>query len=212
MKKHCFINKIPVTISTDKDVSLLNALRTELPEVKHLLCRWHISKNILGHIPRFFPGLEGNSATHILQGWNRAVSSRTEEVFESSIETFIRSLPKRNSSNTTTYDPSKFVAYIKTTWLDKDREKFVSAWTDKFTHLGTTSSSRIEGAHAILKRHLKSLIGDLGYVFNLMDTVLKQQHTEILVLSNKQAYKASNHYRTPLLDNLQKKITEHALK
>ncbi|CEP09293.1 hypothetical protein [Parasitella parasitica] len=149
---------------------------TELPEFKHLLCLWHISKNILGHIPRFFPGLEGSSVTSILQGWNRVVSWRTEEALESNIETFIRNLPKRNSGDTATCDLLKFVAYIQ-------RDKFVSAWTDKFAWLYTTSSSRLdEGAHMMLKRHLKSLTSDLGYVFNLMDTVLKQQHTEITVL------------------------------
>ncbi|CEP14070.1 hypothetical protein [Parasitella parasitica] len=154
MKKHCSINSLPVTTSTDKDVFLLNALRTELPEFEYLLCRWHISKSILDHIRRFFPHLEGNSVTNIPQGRNRVVSSRTEEALESNIETFIRSFPKRNSRNATNYDPSKFIAYIKTTWLDKDREK-----------------------------NLKSSTGELDYVFHLMGTVLKQQHTEIVVLS-----------------------------
>ncbi|CEP09975.1 hypothetical protein [Parasitella parasitica] len=78
-------------------------------------------------------------------------------------------------------------------------------------HLGTTSTSRIEGAHAVLKRHLKSAAGDLGYVFNCMDTVLKQQHTDINVRSKAQQYKANNQFRTPVFSGILRSISRHPL-
>lgn len=189
MKKHCFVNHAPVSISTDRDLLLLNAMRTGLPEVKHLLCRWHISKNVLAHIPKVFNGLEKDSLDNIHKGWNTLVSSYIQKEY-------FKNLPKRNAQRTV-YNPSLFKDYLMDIRLQEHKEKYASAkmksnqaiksdkalyrlvyvWTDKFTHLGTTSSSRIEGAHAVLKRHLRSSTGDLNNVFEKMDTVLRHQHT-----------------------------------
>ena len=87
----------------------------------------------------------------------------------------------------------------------------MSIWADMFTHLGTTSSSRIEGAHAVLKRHLTSSTGDLSTVFDKMDTVLRRQYTDIMVRSQQQQYKQNNQIRAPLFNGLTKTISKHAL-
>jgi hypothetical protein len=36
----------PVTLLTDSDLSIIEAIKVELPETKHLLCQWHIKRNI----------------------------------------------------------------------------------------------------------------------------------------------------------------------
>lgn len=111
LKKHCFANHIPVSIiSTDRDLSLLNAMRTELPKVKHFLCRWHISKNVLAHIPKVFNGLEKESVDNILKDWNTLVSPHTEEEYTKNLAAMIRNLPKRNAQRTV-YNPSLFKEY-----------------------------------------------------------------------------------------------------
>ncbi|KAL7314961.1 hypothetical protein PS15m_006474 [Mucor circinelloides] len=80
-----------------------------------------------------------------------------------------------------------------------------------FTHIGTTFSSRIEGAHTVLKRHLTSSTGDLKIVFDKMDTVLTRQHTEIMLRRQQQFYKQKNQIRAHLFNGLMKTITRHAL-
>ncbi|CEP13491.1 hypothetical protein [Parasitella parasitica] len=92
MKKYCFSKHVPVSISTDRDLSLLNALKTKLPEVKHLLCRWHISKKVLSHIPKVFNGLEKDSVDSILVNWNRVVSSHTQQDYANNLAALIKGL------------------------------------------------------------------------------------------------------------------------
>ena len=125
MKKHCFSEHVPVSISTDRDLSLLNALKTELPEVKHLLCRWHISKKVLSYIPKVFNGLEKDSVDTILVNWNRVVSSHTQQDYANNLAALIKGLPKKNNQGTV-YDPSLFEKYLRSTWLNDHKEKYVS--------------------------------------------------------------------------------------
>lgn len=125
MKKHCFSEHVPVSISTDRDLSLLNALKTELPEVKHLLCRWHISKKVLSYIPKVFNGLEKDSVHTILVNWNRVVSSHTQQDYANNLAALIKGLPKKNNQGTV-YDPSLFEKYLRSTWLNDHKEKYVS--------------------------------------------------------------------------------------
>ena len=37
-------------------------------------------------------------------------------------------------------------------WLTPYKPEIVHAWTDRHFHCGTTTTSRLEGAHAVLKR------------------------------------------------------------
>lgn len=46
------------------------------------------------------------------------------------------------------------IRYIEMVWLPW-KERFASAWTDKHRHYGTTVTSRVESAHAALKRYLE---------------------------------------------------------
>jgi MULE transposase domain len=41
--------KLPKVIVTDQDLSLINAIYTVFPHTIHLLCGWHINKNVLYH-------------------------------------------------------------------------------------------------------------------------------------------------------------------
>ncbi|KAB2595838.1 hypothetical protein D8674_031288 [Pyrus ussuriensis x Pyrus communis] len=53
------------------------------------------------------------------------------------------------------YKEKKFVlAYILSMWLP-NKEKFVSAYSDKVTHFSNRATSRAQGAHATLKKYLQ---------------------------------------------------------
>lgn len=99
MKKHCFSEHVvPVSISTDRDLSLLiNALKPELPEAKHLLRHWHISKKVLCHIPKVFNGLEKDSVDTILVNWYRVVSSHTQYDYVNNLAALINGLLKKTT-------------------------------------------------------------------------------------------------------------------
>lgn len=108
MKKNCSSEHVPVSISTDRDLSLLNALKTELPEVQHFLCCWHISRKFFIHnIPKVFKGLESDLVKTILVNWDCVVSFDTEQEYAKNLAALIKDLPKKNSQ-AIVYDPSLF--------------------------------------------------------------------------------------------------------
>ena len=39
-------DRLPVVIVTDRDLALMNAVKTVFPECTNLLCRFHIDKNV----------------------------------------------------------------------------------------------------------------------------------------------------------------------
>ena len=40
------VNALPEVIVTDKDLSLINAIKTAFPDATNLLCQFHIDKNV----------------------------------------------------------------------------------------------------------------------------------------------------------------------
>jgi len=44
----------PVTIVTDREISLINSLNKYFPGSTHILCRWHVNMNVLAKTKRFF--------------------------------------------------------------------------------------------------------------------------------------------------------------
>ncbi|CAJ0752946.1 11882_t:CDS:2, partial [Entrophospora sp. SA101] len=46
-------------------------------------------------------------------------------------------------------------AYLQETWI-LHKECFISAWVDRYLHLGNKATSQVEGAHATLKKYLQS--------------------------------------------------------
>lgn len=44
----------PQVIMTDREIVLMNAISTVFPNATHLLCRWHISRNVLVKCKKMF--------------------------------------------------------------------------------------------------------------------------------------------------------------
>mgnify|MGYP007115691377 CR=1 FL=1 len=62
---------------------------------------------------------------------------------------------------------------------DGMKEKFLRCFTNKKFYLGETSSSRVEGAHAYLKRYIRWSFGDLLTVIRLISTTVAYRHDTI---------------------------------
>ncbi|GAU24734.1 hypothetical protein TSUD_355630 [Trifolium subterraneum] len=70
---------------------------------------------------------------------------------------------------------SKFLDYVKNSWLNNYKERFVAAWTNKVMHLGNTSN-RAESAHWKLKQMLEHSKGVVGTNKNLCGCALRSTH------------------------------------
>ncbi|XP_052193889.1 uncharacterized protein LOC127802218 [Diospyros lotus] len=69
--------------------------------------------------------------------------------------------------------------YVRKTWLNDYKEKFVAAWTNRIMHFGNVTMNRAESAHAKLKRHLGSSQGDLESSWTIINSPIELQHVEI---------------------------------
>jgi hypothetical protein len=124
----------------------MSAIRTIFPSVTHILCRWHINKNILAkHKKDFATELLFND---FMKDWNIFVQSGSLEEIESNWS--------KISSKWEESHPLAF--HYLLSWFPYFH-KFVSFYIDNHKHYGSWTTSRVEGAHAAFKRNLNSSTG-----------------------------------------------------
>ncbi|KAF8412056.1 hypothetical protein HHK36_000009 [Tetracentron sinense] len=160
-------NSLPLVLVTDRELALINAIKTVFPTSKNLLCLWHISKNVLANCKKCFN--EEEIFDKFMQDWNALAQSPTEADYNQALMSMTRDFSLY----------PKVLAYIMLTWLNPYKEFFVSAWTDQYFHIGNTSTSRVESAHAQLKRYLQVSTSNLTTAWQSFDNLINQQHTDI---------------------------------
>lgn len=165
--------KVPLTIITDRELALLNALEATFSSSRHLLCQWHISMNVLAKTRRFFPaasrGIPGSmpvrhpSFEAFLKEWANLLLSNTLDQFNTRLATF-----------QVKGHPNEAVLYAVKTWIPW-KEKIVSFWVDQYPHFGNTTTSRLEGLHAVMKQYIRASTGDLKGVFHRLQLFWRNQ-------------------------------------
>jgi hypothetical protein len=163
-----FLDPLPFqpVLCTDRDLALLAAIETICPAYPHLLCIWHINKNVTANIKQYFS--KGDDYEEFIQLWNQLIHSATEDEYN-----------KRLSEIEGKYGivPCA-LRYIKETWLIF-KEKFIVAWTRQHLHLGNSATSRVEGSHSFLKKHIGAASGDMLVVFERITHALQTQHNTL---------------------------------
>ncbi|KAH1265364.1 hypothetical protein GmHk_01G001083 [Glycine max] len=135
---------LPGVIVTNRDLALMNAVKTVFLECTNLLCNFHINKNV-------------KAKCKLLIGQRNAweygtlVDCPSEQQFDECLKKF----------EMVCSPWPMFVDHVKETWIIPHKENFVSAWTNKVMHLGNTKTNRVESAHWVLKRVLQNSLGDL---------------------------------------------------
>ncbi|MBW0585329.1 hypothetical protein O181_125044 [Austropuccinia psidii MF-1] len=69
--------------------------------------------------------------------------------------------------------------YLENTWLPL-KEYYVPAWTNHHCHLGVGSTSRVEGAHAMVKLWLQTSTGTILEVVRALHMAFRKQFIEII--------------------------------
>ncbi|KAM4067959.1 MULE transposase [Hirsutella rhossiliensis] len=74
---------LPRVIVTDRELALMNALVSfsELAPVIHLLCRWHINKNVLAQSKQYFPKATKDE-------WNELINAPDEATYDIRLQAF----------------------------------------------------------------------------------------------------------------------------
>jgi len=97
----------------------------------------------------------------VVIAWRELVESPTEESYASNLLKF----------KEVCMPFPEFITYVQTTFLNL-KEKFVRAWTNKVLHLGCKTTNIFESAHVVLKKYLRSSVGDLAYCWDEIDKML----------------------------------------
>ncbi|GKC59631.1 hypothetical protein Tco_1087229, partial [Tanacetum coccineum] len=103
------------------------------------------------------------------------------------------------------------IEYIKDTWLPS-KEKFVSAWTEKYLHFGNRSSSRAEGAHAKLKLYLPVSTGSFQDVKKKICLAVEHEFNEIKVKLASEKIRVPHNCNMHLFRDLLSHVSQFALK
>jgi hypothetical protein len=214
----------PGVVVTDRDLALMNALAHSFPDSKHLLCRWHIRKNIEARCLPSFKDLPTTSACSAEVKWAAFLADWDNLVSLLSLAEYNRQL---NSLQTRHRLHAFALQYTKTVWLDDHKERFVYAWTHKHLHLSTIVTSRVEGCHSVLKRYisvssyfpLREMIadyiqvasGDLLKVYNDIHACLRDQHRKFRAETARQLATVAHRVNVPFYAPLIGKVISYAL-
>jgi hypothetical protein len=88
-----------------------------------------------------------------LAGWYQLICCKTRSNFETSWNTF---QAKYNTTHAMT------ISYINETWIMPHGSSFLIYESSKYLHFGTTSTSRCEGSHAVLKSFIQVEFDNVG--------------------------------------------------
>ncbi|KAI3963149.1 hypothetical protein MKW92_003874, partial [Papaver armeniacum] len=148
----------------------------------HLLCTWHIGKNVFARCAKFFRVKENKDDDNKSEDNNESgtveekknedksgkVNKTEEEKRREVLDKFMDEWKALTWSSTKEEYHERYkkfcatwsvkynnaVQYVKKTWLSKFKEKFVCAWTNKIKHYNNVATSRVESAHGTLKLYL----------------------------------------------------------
>ncbi|WCJ38427.1 hypothetical protein M5689_019488 [Euphorbia peplus] len=162
-------DKFPVAITSDRELGLIRPLQDVFPESQHLLCTWHINRDVVAHVIKRCKQTENFAASFKSGRWKKIIHAPTIEDYNYEVNS-MKEVYAKNLSH--------IVQYLETTWL-VHKEKFVDAWTNNLLHFGNKTTCRVEAAHASLKDWLYTSTGALDSLWSKVHKKLGSEHTEI---------------------------------
>jgi hypothetical protein len=135
------------------------------------------------------------------QLFQKVVFSKTEDEYEDLLEEFkaefnwndgnphvssVSSTPNEIQELITQDLERQALEYTIGQWLTPHKEEIVHAWTDRYFHCGTTTTSRLEGAHAVLKRWIGVPTKDLTRVWEAIKLAIEDQLNELRTKNGRQ--------------------------
>ncbi|XP_057496891.1 uncharacterized protein LOC130781651 isoform X1 [Actinidia eriantha] len=158
---------LPDVIVSEREMDLMNAIDSVFPTARHLLCRWHINKDVMAKCKKSFE--TEDKWDKFINRWNMVVLSSTEGEYIQQLATFNKEF--------STYPEA--LEYVTSSWLDTYKDRFVAAWTDTCMHCGNATTNRAEGSHSQLKRQLGSSQGSFESSWTKIHNLLELQHVDI---------------------------------
>ena len=136
--KELFEEETPVAIVTNRDIALLNVVNEVFPRSRHLLCQFHINKNVRAMCRKQLKDVK--ECDKVMELWLDIVDAAIEEKYVSTVAIFEESCQELK----------KLFQYVDDTWLIPYKDKFVRAWIHNVMHLGNTTTNRYINLYLII--------------------------------------------------------------
>ena len=189
----------PSVIMMDRELALMNAIKDVFPSTTSLLCVWHINKNVFANCKTHFVIAEEFDI--FMANWNNLVYSTTKAEYANNLTEFELQYNDKKDA----------IKYIRDTW-SQWKDKFVSAWTEKYLHLGNRASSRAEGAHAKLKMYLQASTGGFQEVKKKISQAVEHDFNEIKIRLASEKIQVPHSCNMPFFRELLSHVSHFALK
>ena len=158
----------PTAFVTDKEQGLAAALRIIFPQTPHLLCIWHMKRNIEAKIKYITSNAE--MAEAFVHGrWNNVLYALTDAEFFTEWEDMVLS-DWANIGGLMEYLGSEWLPY-KTQWAHCN--------TNEVFHIVCTSTNRVESQHSSLKTWYNSSNQGLDTLFEGYHASIEGQVIEV---------------------------------
>ena len=132
-----------------------------------------------------------------MRSWTEIITSKSKNIYKRRLNVF-----RKNYK----HNYALLLEYIDTTWIGPYKEFFVYVWIDQHKHFGHHTTSWVESSYKTLKCNLWVSTGDLKIVYDKIDTMLINQHSEynMMIRANKSQTPHINKgtFYTPLLGHI----------
>ncbi|XP_012567773.3 uncharacterized protein [Cicer arietinum] len=177
----------------------MNVISVVFPTSIHLLCRFHIEKNVGAKCKQY---VKKDRQEEVMDLWKKIVYSTSVEEYDHHLQQF----------ELLCADIILFVDYVKDSWLTPYKERFVNVWTNRVMHLGNTTSNRVESAHWRLKNMLQTSFGDLCKSWDAVNMMLKNQICIIQSSFQKTIKDVEHGYNSQFFQNLHHCVSRKCMK
>ena len=144
-----------------------------MPATHHMLCVWHINKNIQAQASKYFPKKEPCQAW--MELWHKDCQVATlAEYNQARAELEIADPPliAENRDSLFQYADREYLA-------NGNNQKHCYFWTNGIRHFNKRVTSTAEGGHSNIKRALESTLGDLPEVVRVIREKIEDQLRKI---------------------------------
>lgn len=155
----------PQAISTDRELALVNAVGVVFPRARHILCAWHIGKNILAKCKKLFPVAGSRTTPSTLLSWEEFSLKWSMLV----LRTLDREEFCQRWSDLKAQIPTEARDYIEYQWMTPWKERFCATFLQDVRHFGGLTTSRVEGCHAALKSWIPNASMSLRNVYKAVE-------------------------------------------
>ena len=171
----------PITFVSDSAPALMNAIERVFPEQRHIICQWHMNKNIQSRLDTYFGNSdeERQAKENWKRLWFKVLSAHSEMEFDGLNEELKEQEP--NSQFKTPENPTPLHSSVYKTYLAGDlKYKIVQFGVARIPHFGQKASSAGEGSNSKLKDRLYSSQLPLPQIVENIGEMIKEQFEDIL--------------------------------